>query len=79
VIFLTSEKDHKLRMENDKVYSQNYNYLFSILKKKTAKGTALTKVKQFGKTEDGVLAWNYLKQFYDLDGNKDTYSNNCWM
>ena len=67
---------HLERRTEDSEYNYKVSTMHSILYKKTAKGTAFSKVKQYESTEDGVLAWNALKNYYDQEGNKSLYGTN---
>jgi hypothetical protein len=56
---------HIARRGKDKDYDAKVRYMYAILLRKTAKGQALSKVKMYRETEDGALAWLYLKKYYD--------------
>jgi len=69
--------DEHLRKRTDEpAYDRKVRVMHAILYKKTAKGTAFSKVKAFEATEDGVLAWKALKDYYDQEGNKSLYGTN---
>ena len=71
------EDVHKQRCANDTVYQKKSEQLYNILVVKTADGTALTHVLKFKATKDGALAWKYLKEYYDHEGNKNLYAQDC--
>ena len=39
-------------------------------------GSANSKVRKFNKTKYGVLTYLYLRQYYDMDGDKCVYGHN---
>ena len=70
-------EEHQEKRKNDAVYDKKTTTLFMILKKKCSKGTALSKIKKYQDTRDGALAWKYLKEYYDQEGNKDIFGANA--
>lgn len=63
---------HEAKLISDPEYATRVTEFFSVLAKKTAKGTASSKVDKHLDTMDGVLVWRDFKKFYDFGGNKDT-------
>jgi hypothetical protein len=62
---------------DDSTYDERVKDMYQILKKKTSKGIALSKIKKYGSTRDGALAWMGLKSFYNMEGNKISYAATC--
>ena len=67
------EADHMDKQEDDPEYDLMVQKLYKILKIVTTKGTAKVKVRKFEQKKDGVLAYAYLRSYYDLDGDKELY------
>ena len=68
--------DHQTRMASDPTYKDESQSLFTVLLRVCSKGTAHTWVKQYLDTRDGILAWTFLCDYYDNEGDKDTFSMN---
>jgi len=66
----------QLRRE-DTDYDGRVRALHAILRRKTAKGTASSKIKKYAGTSDGALAWRMLKQYYNQEGSKSLYASKC--
>jgi len=77
VLQTTNMDEHESLMETDQEYQDQVETLYRILKKKTSKGTALSMIKKFQANKDGVMAWRYLKEYYDQEGDKDIYGSKC--
>ena len=77
LITVSDESKHTTRRATDATYDARVKELFAILKKKTSRGGALTKVTKYESTQDGALAWKYLKEYYDQEGNADLYRSKC--
>jgi hypothetical protein len=77
VLNVVDSTDHLKKRLDDHQYDDAVTYQFSMLKKKTSKGTALAKVKKYDVTRDGALAWLDLKQYYNQEGDKKTYGAEC--
>ena len=74
---IVNETAHVNKRNSDPVYDRDVRKLYDILQMKNAKGGAITKIETFANTQDGTLAWNALKEYYDLDGNKYLYASKC--
>ena len=72
---VTDIEEHCAKREHDNDYDLNVKALYSVLRKTTASGTALPKVTKYKETQDGVLAWKELKNYYDQDGDIASYSS----
>ena len=66
-------QEHKLKLSLDKDYEQDNHLFYSILKNSCAKGLAKSKIKSFKEHRDGALAWKVLKEYYDQDGDKESF------
>jgi hypothetical protein len=77
VLNVVDSTDHLKKRLDDHQYDDAVTYQFSMLKKKTSKGTALAKVKKYDATRDGALAWLDLKEYYNQEGDKKTYGAEC--
>ena len=66
-------QNHLDRRDDDEEYAALVTKFYKVLKFITAKGTAKSKVRKFAKSKDGVLAYSYLRRYYDLDGDKLVY------
>ena len=64
---------HIERRQQDSEYDFRCKVLQQILRKITAGGTALSKVLMHSNTEDGVLSWYDMKNYYDQEGDKMGY------
>jgi len=69
----SEEQDHLDRRDDDEEYDALVTKFYKVLKFITAKGTAKSKVRKFATNKDGVLAYSYLRRYYDLDGDKRVY------
>ena len=47
--------------------------MFSILKRFTARGIALSKVRKYDESTDGALAWRDMKAYHDSSGSAEIY------
>ena len=68
--------DHRTRMANDSLYKEESQSLFTVLLRVCSKGTAHTWVKQYLDIRDGIQAWTFLCDYYNNEGDKDTYAMN---
>jgi len=66
-------KTHLDRRDDDEEYAALLTKFYKVLKFITTKGTAKSKVRKYATNKDGVLAYSYLKRYYDLDGDKRVY------
>ena len=71
---LDNEKLHKDRLKDDKYYSEQNTNLYKVLKKSTFKGTSRVKVKKYEDTKGGAMAYVYLKELYDQEGDYGNYA-----
>jgi CRISPR/Cas system CMR-associated protein Cmr3 (group 5 of RAMP superfamily) len=73
-------KDAQSRLEKrdaDPIYDEKVRHFYNILKTKTSKGIALSKIKKHESAKDGALAWLDLKHFYDQNGDKSVFGDSC--
>jgi len=69
---------HKEQREQDPKYDEKVILMHSILARHTAKGTALNHAFKYNNTQDGVLAWRALIDYYDQEGNKTIFATKLW-
>ena len=77
VLNCTDIIEHENKRKTNSSYDRNVRDLYAILKKKTSRGGALNKITKYESTQDGTLAWRYLKEYYDQEGDKDLYRTKC--
>jgi len=70
VLHVNDEEAHLARRATDREYDAKVKNMYAVLQVKTAEDTAGTKVTKLEATQDGALAWKYLKDYYDQEGDK---------
>jgi len=68
----TNVTNHKNKVAQDPEYAMRNTEFYSLLSKKTAKGTAATIVDGHQSERDGALAWRDLVKHYEFGGDKET-------
>ncbi len=62
---------------DDPVFKANSAFLYSVLKRNCAKGTAAVKVRKFSEDSDGYGAWKNLKEYYESHGSVEQFVADC--
>ena len=70
---IKDEYTHELKIDVKEGYEDSNQLFYSILKNLFAKGLAKSKNKNFDDQRDRVLVWKTLKEYYDQDGDKDSF------
>ena len=67
------EDAHGLKIDVEEVYEDSNQLCYLILNNVCAKGLGKSKINKFNDQRDGALAWKTLKEYYDQDGDKESF------
>ena len=62
---------------DDEAFKKHSAFIYSVLKRNCAKGTAAVKVRKFSEDNDGHRAWVAMKQYYESHGSVEQYVADC--
>ena len=56
----------------DEEFITKSNFVYSVLKRQCAHGTAASKIRKYATSKDGYFAWQDLLDYYESQGNRET-------